>query len=240
MSHFVAAHPLRCRTKSSTFPVMNEISAPLAPLPKVGEPKMEKLAVAAGAVLFRQGEPGDAAYILEKGKVMIYQQVESQRVELDTIRPGEIFGEMAVIDSSERMATAVAATDCSVTRVPQAIFNRKLEATDKFVRALVNMFIKNIRTSHRIFVRRPRSFRDNIKLIRHFAFNIHRYANLMEDRPLANEIQAALDKVEKAVAELAEIGTRAKDKRHDHIVEEGDAHNVGLKTVMSTDGHRKL
>ncbi|KIL98989.1 cAMP-binding protein [Paramagnetospirillum magnetotacticum MS-1] len=201
---------------------------------------MEKLAVAAGATLFRQGDAGDAAYILEKGKIMIFQQVEGQRVELDTIRPGEIFGEMAVIDSTERMATAVAATDCSVTRVPQAIFNRKLEATDKFVRALVNMFIKNIRTSHRIFVRRPRSFRDNIKLIRFFAFNIQRYARLMDDRPLGDEMLAALEKVEKAVADLAEIGSRAKDKRHDHIMEEGDAHNVGLKSVMGTEGHRKL
>jgi CRP/FNR family cyclic AMP-dependent transcriptional regulator len=219
---------------------MNGISAPLAPPSKVGEPKMEKLAVAAGAVLFRQGEPGDAAYILEKGKIMIFQQVEGQRVELDTIRPGEIFGEMAVIDNAERMATAVAATDCSVTRVPEPIFNRKLEATDKFVRALVNMFIKNIRTSHRIFVRRPRSFRDNIKLIRYFSFNIKRYANLIDDRPLGEEMLAALEKVEKAVSELAEIGHRVKDKRHDHIVEDGDAHNVGLKTVMSTEGQRKL
>ncbi|MBI3444655.1 MAG: cyclic nucleotide-binding domain-containing protein [Magnetospirillum sp.] len=219
---------------------MNEISAPLASSPVNGEPKMEKLAVAAGGILFRQGDMGDAAYILDKGKVMIFQQVEGQRVELDSIKPGEIFGEMAVIDRSERMATAIASTDCSVTRVPEAIFNRKLEATDKFVRALVNMFIKNIRTSHRIFVRRPRSFRDNIKLIRYFAFNIKRYANLIDDRPLGEEMLAALEKVEKAVTELAEIGHRAKDKRHDHIVESDDANNLGLKSVMGTEGHRKM
>lgn len=218
---------------------MNEISAPLASQNKVGEPKMEKLAVAAGTVLFRQGEVGDAAYILNKGKVLIFQQVEGQRVELDAIRPGEIFGEMAVIDTSERMATAVAAVDCAVTRVPQAIFQRKLEGTDSFVRALVNMFIKNIRTSHRIFVRRPRSFRDNIKLIRFFSFNIRRYANLIDDRPLGEEILAALEKVEKAVTELAEVGNRHKDKRHDHIIEEGET-PVGLKTVMGTEGQRKL
>ena len=72
---------------------MNEISAPLAAKPVTGEPKMEKLAVAAGAVLFRQGDMGDAAYILEKGKIVIFQQVEGQRVELDSIKPGEIFGD---------------------------------------------------------------------------------------------------------------------------------------------------
>lgn len=204
------------------------------------ETKLEKKTIPAGAVLFRQGEEGDAAYILEKGKIVIYQQVEGQRVELDSIKPGEIFGEMAVIDRSQRMATAVAAMDSSVTRIPEQLFARKLAATDKFVHALVSMFIKNIRSSHRIFVRRPRSFRDNIKLIRHFAFNIKRYANLMEDKSLGEEMQVALAKLEQSLGELAEIGQRSKDKRHDHIIEDGDAGDMDLKAAISTEGRRQL
>ncbi|RAU21226.1 protein kinase [Paramagnetospirillum kuznetsovii] len=208
--------------------------------PPPAEPKLEKLTIPAGTVLFRQGDEGDAAYILEKGKVVIFQQVEGQRVELDSIKPGEIFGEMAVIDRSIRMATAVAALDSSVTRIPEPLFARKLGATDKFVHALVTMFIKNIRSSHRIFVRRPRSFRDNIKLIRHFAFNIKRYANLMDDRPLADEMLGVLAKLEHNLGELAEIGQRAKDKRHDHIIEDGEAGDMDLKAAISTEGRRQL
>ena len=166
--------------------------------------------------------------------------MDGQRVELDSIKPGEIFGEMAVIDRSERMATAVAAADSTVTRIPEPLFAAKLEGTHKFVRALVSMFIKNIRSSHRIFVRRPRSFRDNIKLIRHFAFNISRYANLMEDRPLAEEMLAALARLEQCVGELAEVGQRAKDKRHDHIVEDAEHSNLDLRAAMGTEGRRKL
>jgi CRP-like cAMP-binding protein len=206
----------------------------------VEAPKLEKLTLHSGTVLFRQGDPGDAAYILDKGKIVIFQQVEGQRVELDSIKPGEIFGEMAVIDRSERMATAVAAAESVVTRIPEPLFAAKLEGTHKFVRALVAMFIKNIRSSHRIFVRRPRSFRDNIKLIRHFSFNIKRYANLLEDRPLADEMLAALDKVEQAVSHLAEIGQRANDKRHDHIIEDGDQGDLDLKAAMGTEGRRRL
>ncbi len=211
-----------------------------APATDTAEQKLEKLTVPAGTVLFRQGAPGDAAYILDKGKVIIFQQVEGQRVELDSIKPGEIFGEMAVIDRSQRMATAIAATESVVTRIPEPLFARKLDGTHKFVRALVNMFIKNIRGAHRIFVRRPRSFRDNIKLIRHFAFNIRRYANLMEDRPLAEEILASLEKVEQSITELAALGQRAKDKRHDHILDDHDAGDLDLKAAMGTEGRRKL
>lgn len=212
---------------------MNEFSAPAG-----GDAKLEKASIPSGNVIFRQGDLGDAAYILDKGKVIIFQQVEGQRVELDSIKPGEIFGEMAVIDRSSRMATAVAATDCVVTRIPEPMFAKRLEGTDKFVRALVSMFIRNIRTSHRIFVRRPRSFRDNIKLIRHFAFNIDRWANLMEDQDKADEIRQALKAVENAVAELARIGHSAKDKRHDHIVEDGANAEINLKAVLGTEGRR--
>ncbi len=208
--------------------------------PETTELKLEKLSLPSGTVLFRQGDTGDAAYILDKGKIVIFQQVEGQRVELDSIKPGEIFGEMAVIDRSERMATAVAAADSVVTRIPEPLFATKLEGTHKFVRALVAMFIKNIRSSHRIFVRRPRSFRDNIKLIRHFSFNIKRYANLMEDQPLAEEMLSVLARLEQCVGDLAEVGQRAKDKRHDHIVEDAEHSNLDLKAAMGTEGRRTL
>ena len=209
-------------------------------VPEATEAKLEKIALPSGTVLFRQGDLGDAAYILDSGKIVIYQQVEGQRVELDSIKPGEIFGEMAVIDHSDRMATALAATDSVVTRIPEPLFASKLEGTHKFVRALVSMFIKNIRSSHRIFVRRPRSFRDNIKLIRHFAFNIKRYANLMENRPLADEMLSALARLEQCVGDLAEVGQRANDKRHDHIVEDAEHGDLDLKAAMGTEGRRKL
>jgi len=211
-----------------------------APATDITELKFEKLSVPAGTVLFRQGASGDAAYILDKGRIVIFQQVDGQRVELDSIKPGEIFGEMAVIDRSERMATAIAATDSIVTRIPEPLFARKLDGTHKFVRALVNMFIKNIRGAHRIFVRRPRSFRDNIKLIRHFAFNIRRYANLMDDRQVAEDILAVLERIEQNVTELAAIGSRTKDKRHDHILDDSDAGNLDLKAAMGTEGRRRL
>lgn len=211
-----------------------------SPSPETMEQKLEKISLSSGSVLFRQGDRGDAAYILDSGKIVIFQQVEGQRVELDSIKPGEIFGEMAVIDRSERMATAVAAADSIVTRIPEPLFAAKLEGTHKFVRALVSMFIKNIRSSHRIFVRRPRSFRDNVKLIRHFSFNIKRYANLMEDRALAEEMLSALGRLEQNITELAEIGQRAKDKRHDHIVEDADHSDVDLKAVMGTEGRRRM
>ncbi|KAB2838287.1 cyclic nucleotide-binding domain-containing protein, partial [bacterium] len=80
-----------------------------------------------GTEIFREGQPGHLAYLVEDGLVEIDRAIDGKRVPFLKVGPGEIFGEMAVIDGSERMATAVAATDCGVTRVPRAIFNRKVE-----------------------------------------------------------------------------------------------------------------
>ena len=65
-----------------------------------------------GDVLFREGDPGDAAFIVDSGLIGIYKVVEGEEIELGTLKAGELFGEMAIVDGSKRMAYAVA--KCSI------------------------------------------------------------------------------------------------------------------------------
>ena len=59
---------------------------------------------AKGEIVYIKGDPGDCAYVVASGAVAIR---EAGRV-IETIEPGEMFGEMAVIDSESRSASAVA------------------------------------------------------------------------------------------------------------------------------------
>jgi len=87
-----------------------------------------------GTTLFRQGEPGNAAFILNAGAIGIYREIEDKRVPLATLRKGELFGEMAVIDGSPRMATAFTLEDCTLTMISVELMSEKMKKTDPFLR----------------------------------------------------------------------------------------------------------
>lgn len=72
----------------------------------------------AGDVIFKQGDAGQELFIIKSGKVEIRI---GNRV-LDTLSPGNIFGEMALIDSAPRNATAVAITDATLIAVSEKQF----------------------------------------------------------------------------------------------------------------------
>lgn len=61
--------------------------------------------------MFSEGDPGDAMYVVVQGLVQVYRDTTSGRLVLAKIRPGEFFGEMALLGNSSRTATAVALSD---------------------------------------------------------------------------------------------------------------------------------
>lgn len=99
----------------------------------------------AGKPIFRKGDAGDVAYVIQSGTVDIVRPVAGENRLIATLAAGEIFGEMALIDGKPRMADAIAASDVVVLAVPSDQFQEKLRAADPFVRALLRMFVTNLR-----------------------------------------------------------------------------------------------
>ena len=60
------------------------------------------------AVIFREGQRGYSAYLIERGEVEISIRRNGQDVKLASRGPGEVFGEMAIIDDQPRSATVTA------------------------------------------------------------------------------------------------------------------------------------
>lgn len=59
-----------------------------------------------GDVLFREGDPGDVMFIIQTGAVRITKHVGNEDKSLATLGPGEFVGEMAILNSKPRTATA--------------------------------------------------------------------------------------------------------------------------------------
>lgn len=204
-----------------------------------GSAKLERISFAAGDRIFSQGDAGDVAYILQQGRVTLFQHHEGHRIEVGEIVSGGIFGEMAVLDGGHRSASAVATEDCVVARVPHPLFLEKLAGTDHFIKALIELFIKNIRNSPKLFLRRPRSFRDHVKQMSVFSWNMRRFAGRMSDNSMADEVLDILDRLDGVLGDLANVAEQTPDKRHDLIIDE-ELNGVEFSEVVGTEGRRQL
>lgn len=79
------------------------------------------------AIVFQEGDYGDALYVLREGKVKIMlADEEGREVIVSVLGPGECFGEMALFDSGLRCARVVAMSPCSVMVMPRASFHQWL------------------------------------------------------------------------------------------------------------------
>lgn len=73
-----------------------------------------------GRDIFREGDPGDGVYIVRDGLVEIAHFVDGKEHRVfSRLGPGEIFGEMAVIENLPRSATAIAVQDVRVYFIPR-------------------------------------------------------------------------------------------------------------------------
>jgi CRP/FNR family transcriptional regulator/CRP/FNR family cyclic AMP-dependent transcriptional regulator len=80
-----------------------------------------------GEAIFQQGDPGQMIYLIELGQVRIYVQDEDgQETSVTLCGPGDMFGELAVIDGLPRSASAVAMEDTVVNSLSRERFSEHM------------------------------------------------------------------------------------------------------------------
>ena len=85
--------------------------------------------VRAGEVLIKQGELGDAAYVVLSGEFEIQKQAGQSLIKIDVRNPGDVVGEMALLSSTPRNATVLAKTDSETMRIPKEAFEKLLSSS---------------------------------------------------------------------------------------------------------------
>jgi len=107
---------------------------------------LNKQSFAAGHVIFQENATGTHAYVVQKGAVQIKKKAPGGKtIILGTVTDGGIFGEMALIDKSRRMATAVAIDDTVCIVIPEATLRAKLQTCDPAIKMLIVVLIRMIR-----------------------------------------------------------------------------------------------
>src|SRR4051812_2020315 len=102
-------------------------------------------------VIMHQGDPGDALHIVAAGAVkIVLPSAEGEEAIIATLRPGDFFGELALLDGAPRSATAVALESCETLELPRATFHDLLDRDPMLRDALLAGLAHELRrlTSH--------------------------------------------------------------------------------------------
>jgi ATP/ADP translocase/HEAT repeat protein len=119
-------------------PVFEHVSGEdLAPLARAAEVE----SYAPGETVFREGEMGDALFVIVRGRI----RIESGGEPLATLGSGEAFGEMAVLDEAPRSATAVAETETEVLRIGSEEFYESLHEQVEIAEGVIRVLTRRLR-----------------------------------------------------------------------------------------------
>lgn len=98
-----------------------------------------------GDQIFKEGDEGRLAYVVEEGEVEIFVIIDDHEQVLGTVGKDGIFGEMALIDNQPRMANARATKSTTIICVTRQMFDEKLNQADPFIRGLLKILADNNR-----------------------------------------------------------------------------------------------
>jgi len=106
---------------------------------------IETRRVRAGGVIFREGERADELFVIKSGYVRI--QVGNRA--MADLAADNIFGEMALIDSEPRCATAMAITDVELVPISEKQFLFLVSQTPYFALKLMRVLAQRLRATNK-------------------------------------------------------------------------------------------
>lgn len=114
---------------------------------KAVEHEVEWFCLPAGHMLFAEGEPSDAFYLLRSGALAAFRDGAMGRPNLlGYIRAGEPVGEMSMLEERPHSASVYAMRDSEIVRLPTASFERMAEQHPSLMRELSKMMLRRLRS----------------------------------------------------------------------------------------------
>jgi CRP-like cAMP-binding protein len=98
-----------------------------------------------GELLFTDGDPATEAYLLQEGRVRLIKRVGAVERNLRILRPGDMFGETALLSGACRNSTAVAATDGTLLVLDQRTIEQLITTTPAVAMRVMQQLVRRLR-----------------------------------------------------------------------------------------------
>lgn len=99
----------------------------------------------AGEVLFNEADAATEAFLLQEGRVRLIKRVGAMERSLRVVRPGDLFGESALIQGTPRNSTAVALSDGAVLALDHDTFQHVLSSNPAVGTRVLHQLIRRLR-----------------------------------------------------------------------------------------------
>jgi CRP/FNR family cyclic AMP-dependent transcriptional regulator len=101
--------------------------------------------IPADTMIFQEGDIAHCAYLLKSGQVDISVYQNGKHILLTTIKPNQLFGELALLDNEPRSATAIAKQASEVIVVKPEDLKRHVDSLDEFMKYWILYLTDRIR-----------------------------------------------------------------------------------------------
>ena len=105
-----------------------------------------------GSLIFAEFESGSSFYLIQSGRVQLIKIINGFEKNLDILQPGEIFGEMAILDNSPRSASAIAYDDVMALEFNKENFEILMKGNPAIAMRLLKTFVRRIYAQRRRFM----------------------------------------------------------------------------------------
>lgn len=98
----------------------------------------------AGEFLMKQGDDGEAAFVVVSGEFEVSKQSGQSLIKIDVRNPGDVLGEMALLSRSPRSASVQAIADCEVLRISPEAFENLLSTSSTAALAVLHWVMNRL------------------------------------------------------------------------------------------------
>ena len=221
-----------------------------------------KINLLPGDYVFREGEFGQTAYIIETGTMELVKYTGDEHTVLTELEKGALFGEMAIIDNSARSASARAKTECVLRVVTEEELKKHLSSSPTASLEMMRRLASYVRTANERLTRdafaevaednnldnsSPQKSASNVdkytkQTLREFNDEIDEFVNISPKKPLAiaGAVIIAMVLSFGVWASIAEIdvtvASRGKILTSIPNVEAQSNHSSVIKTILVREG----
>jgi CRP/FNR family cyclic AMP-dependent transcriptional regulator len=117
-----------------------------------------------GEYIFFEGDIDQHFYIVEEGSVQIFTKSKAgHRLDISTVEPGECFGELALLDSRARSASAQARTDCILVKVSAQGYQQLLSDLPGWASSMLHSLARRLKHTTEMLQAAPQFLQDDGK-----------------------------------------------------------------------------